>query len=91
LLRNEIYQILDDAEYLAQLDWDETDEALARKTIPDLTTVIRGLIAEHESSDTGQCRACACAWPCQVTECVHALVKDPDRAFGEILSKLRDL
>lgn len=91
LLRNEIYEVLDEAEYLAQLDWDESDEGLVRKTIPDLTTVIRGLIAEHESSETGQCKECGCAWPCPVTERVHGLIKDPDRVFGDILKKLRGL
>lgn len=91
LLRNEIYQLLDDAECLAQLFWDAENEALARKAIPDLTTVIRGMVALRESSDTGQCKACHCSWPCQVTECVHALIKDPERVFTDILHKLRDL
>lgn len=92
LLRTEIYRHLDEAEYLAQFDtWDAMEQELARKVIPDLATVIRGMVAQHESTDdTGRCKVCGIPWPCSVTETVHALVTDQERTFRKILGYTED-
>jgi hypothetical protein len=91
LLRTDIYGRLDDAEYLAQFDfWNDEELDLVRKTIPDLATVIRGLVARHESDIAGKCKTCHTSWPCQVTETIHELMKDPDLAFGKIIEYIRE-
>lgn len=90
LLCGDIFLQLDEAEYLAQFEkWTDKDEALVRKVIPDLTTVIRGLVVLHQASDTGQCTTCETVWPCRVTESIHSLVKNPERVFHQILDHVR--
>jgi hypothetical protein len=92
LLRADIYRFLDETEFLAQFEyWDEKELELVRRTIPDLTTIIRGLVVEHESSDTtGKCDMCNVTYPCQVTQSIRALIKDPQRVFWRILDHVRD-
>ncbi|GAB3468574.1 hypothetical protein [Actinophytocola sediminis] len=92
LLRTDIYRQLDEIEYLVQFDdWNDEQHELVRKVIPDLTTVIRGLIAEHESSTLGQCKKCGTTWPCMMTESIYALVKDPVRVFYRIVNHVNRL
>lgn len=91
LLRNEIYVHLEGAEYLAQeFRWDAREQDMARKVIPDLVTIIRGMMIQHEATENGKCRICRLSWPCSITETIHALVTDPDRTFCEILDSARD-
>jgi hypothetical protein len=91
LLRADIYRFLDETEFLAQLEpWDEKELKLIRRTIPDLTTIIRGLVTEHESSYAGKCLVCDVTYPCQVTQSIRALIKDPQRVFWRILDHVRD-
>lgn len=88
LLRNELYGHLDEAELLADgCRWSEEDTQTARKLIPDLVTVIRGMLVCHENVASGQCRACGSAWPCPLVTTIHGLVKDPDRQFVELVRR----
>jgi hypothetical protein len=59
----------------------------ARKLIPDLVVVIRGMLIEHEPQPSGGCRVCSAAWPCPVVTRIHALVKDPGREFVALLRR----
>lgn len=87
LLRRDLCEHLGEAELLATkyAEWSEEDVDAARKLIPDLVIVIRGLIREHEVTPSGDCRTCPSAWPCPVVTTIHALVKDPDREFVALL------
>jgi hypothetical protein len=89
LLRTSIYRDLDYAECLTGLDWDDDNINLVRKAIDDLVTVVRGLVAQHESTDTGKCISCNVPWPCTMTEHIYALVKEPTRTFKEIMDYIR--
>lgn len=92
LLHRDLYGHLDMAEFLAnKVDrWHRDDVEAARKLIPDLVVVIRGLLVEHEPQPDGQCLLCSSAWPCTVVATIHALVKDPDREFVAILRRAND-
>lgn len=83
LLRTDLYWHLDEAESLASqaADWSDEDIDTARKLIPDLVIVIRGLVMEHQAQPSGDCRICPSTWPCPVVTSIHALVKDPEREF----------
>ncbi len=92
LLCSDLYSHLDEAEFLAnkahEWSWDDVDTA--RKLIPDLVIVIRGLLIEHEAQPSGDCRVCAVAWPCAVLTTIHRLVKDPDREFVALVRRAND-
>ncbi|MGH3566037.1 MAG: hypothetical protein ACRDRH_08405 [Pseudonocardia sp.] len=92
LLRTDLYLHLDEAEFLASKTdwWSSQDVDAARELIPDLLLVIRGLWTEHEATPGGDCRTCRSVWPCPVVTTIHALVKDPDRAFVAILRRAND-
>lgn len=66
LLHTDLYGHLDEAEFLAMKveSWREADVEVARALIPDLVTVLRGLLGEHEAAASGVCEICASAWPC---------------------------
>jgi len=83
LVRMDLYAHLSEAESLAIKDdeWSSEDIDTARKLIPDLVVVIRGLLMEHHVTPSGECRICSSAWPCPVVATIHALVKDPDREY----------
>lgn len=89
LLRTDLYVHLDEAEFLATKvdEWSGQDVDVARELIPDLVVVVRGLLAEHQVVTGGDCRTCRSAWPCPVVTTIHALVKDPDRAFVAIVHR----
>lgn len=89
LLRNEICMYLEGAEELSQLDWYEQEAEQVRKVIPDLVTIIRGMMVLHEVVNNGNCKTCSQPWPCSITETIHTLVKDPERTFGAILISSR--
>ncbi len=90
LLRNDLYEHLDRADELATQcgEWSEEDVETARKLIPDLLVVIRGLLLEHQEQADGTCRTCTLVWPCPVVTTIHALVKDPERQFVSLLLRV---
>ncbi|MGH3827712.1 MAG: hypothetical protein ACRDQX_11150 [Pseudonocardiaceae bacterium] len=92
LLCRDLYEHLCEAEYLAEkfTEWCDQDVAAARKLIPDLITVIRGLVLEHQATPSGGCRTCPSAWPCAVVTTIHALVKDPEREFVALVRRAHD-
>ncbi len=92
LVRTDLYNHLSEAESLAldYREWTPQDADSARKLIPDLVVVIRGLVIEHQARPGGGCRICASAWPCPVMTTIHALVKDPDREFVALVLRARD-
>lgn len=92
LLEAGIYRYLDEAVYLAQFNtWTDEERELVRRSISDMNHIIRALVIEHECDDTGNCRKCGTAWPCDVTESINRLVKAPERVFYEILDHVRKL
>ncbi len=92
LLHSDLYDHLDEAEFLALKcrEWSQQDADTARKLIPDLVVVIRGILFEHQAQPSGDCRICSSAWPCPVVTTVHALVKDPDREFVALVRRADD-
>lgn len=92
LLCTNLYGHLDEADSLATKadEWCEDDVDTARKLIPDLVTVIRGMVVEHEPRPSGECQVCSSAWPCPVVTTIHALVKDPHREFVALLQRANE-
>jgi len=92
LLRTDLYNHLSEADSLSltYCEWSSEDMDAARKLIPDLVVVIRGLLIEHQMTPSGDCRICSSAWPCPVVTTIHALVKDPDREFVALVNRAND-
>lgn len=92
LLAADLFEHLGEAECLACTfdDWTSEDLDHARKLIPDLVLVLRGLLIEHEMTSAGTCRTCSSPWPCPVVCTIHALVKDPDHAFVALVTRARE-
>ncbi|MGH8964023.1 MAG: hypothetical protein ACRDXB_01655 [Actinomycetes bacterium] len=94
LLHMNLYRHLDEAEFLAQKcqEWTEEDRDTARKLIPDLAIVIRGLLLDHQVRPGGDCRICTPAqgWPCPVVALIHGLIMDPHRQFVALARRVRD-
>ncbi len=92
LLLMDLYEHLDGAESLADKDseWSQEDIDTARKLIPDLMVVIRGLLMEQQVTPGGECRICSSAWPCPVVTTIHALVKDPAREYVALARRAHD-
>lgn len=89
---SDIYRHLDDTIHLSRLNsWTDEERELVRRSVTDLSYVIRGLVMEHEVNDPGRCRKCDIAWPCPVTESINRLLKEPARAFTDILEHVREL
>jgi hypothetical protein len=92
LLRQDLYLHLDEAEAHASsyTRWSEDDIERARALIQDLVTVIRGVVALHDTAGPrGHCRVCDGIWPCKAFETIHRLVKDPNAEFTKIIKSLR--
>lgn len=92
LLRKDLYEYLDSAEALAMRydEWIGDDVKQARALIPDLVTIIRGILVVHEETSTGRCLGCGQdEWPCQTVRAVHRLIKDPDNCFTTLLDHAR--
>ena len=90
MLQMNLYEHLDEAEFLATKydDWTEKDAETGRELIPDLVAVIRGLLIHHQvQPGTDTCPTCSSSWPCPVITRLHALIKDPDRAFIALLDR----
>jgi hypothetical protein len=60
LLYTDLYSHLCEADFLASKheEWSEADIDAARRLIPDLVTVIRGVLIEHEPQPGGNCQTC---------------------------------
>jgi hypothetical protein len=87
LLLDDLYTHLEEAEYLGDYShWSVELQDSVRAVLPNLVTVIRGIVVMHDGGPTGTCPTCQAAWPCKSFEMVHRLIKDPD---GEFV-KLRD-
>lgn len=90
LLRNDLYMHLEEAEYLAGYDrWTDKQQRTARAIIPNLVTVIRGLVVLHDGP-TGKCPRCGTAWPCEEFESIHRLVKCPQSEFVKLMEDRRE-
>jgi len=91
LLLMDLYEDLEKADFLAQQpdDWSDEEIETARKLIPDLVVVIRGLLIEHKAQADATCRMCRVAWPCPVTTTIHALLKDPQNEFMALFERTR--
>jgi len=89
LLRNDLYAHLDEAEFLALKydSWTDADEKSARAVIPDLVTVIRVVLALHDTRTHEVCDNCNEEWPCQAFRQIHRLVKNPDAEYGKLLAR----
>jgi hypothetical protein len=92
LLLVDLYEHLSEAEFLAAktTGWSAEDIDSARRLIPDLILVIRGLLIEHQRAPGGDCRTCPSAWPCPVVTTIHGLVKDPEREFVAIVTRANE-
>jgi hypothetical protein len=92
LLCDDLFLHLDEAEALANEDyWSEQELGLARTVIPNLVTVIRGIVALHDDGPERDCSTCGGTWPCKSFETIHKLVKDPDGEFVKIIrARLRE-
>lgn len=92
LLQMDLYRHLDGAELLAPTcqEWTEEDVDTARKLIPDLVIVIRGLLLDHQVRPDGDCRTCTSVWPCPVVALIHGLIKDPQRQYVALALRVRD-
>lgn len=92
LLRNNLYEHLDEAEFLAMKydPWTDVDERSARAVIPDLVTVIRVVLALHDTDTHERCDNCNEKWPCRAFQQIHRLVKDPDREYGRLLARAKE-
>lgn len=87
LLRDELYEYLDEAEMLTEVDneWRARDAEAARGVIRDLVAVIRTVLAQHEEDPHGGCRLCrARHWPCDTVEIIDRVLRDPNREFARI-------
>jgi hypothetical protein len=93
-LRVEVYDLLEEADFLAtQLgDWDEEDIRDARELIPSLTSALHVLVIEHTHDAKGNCRVCPGeqSWPCPIVRSVHAAVKDPTAVYNRLMERQRD-
>jgi hypothetical protein len=92
LLQMDLYHHLDEAEFLALKfqEWTEEDADAARKLIPDLVIVIRGLLLDHQVRPSGNCRTCTSVWPCPVVALIHGLLKDPQRQYVALARRVHD-
>ncbi|MGH3803461.1 MAG: hypothetical protein ACRDTD_25695 [Pseudonocardiaceae bacterium] len=92
LLQMNLYRHLDEAEFLAQKcqEWTEEDSDTARKLIPDLVIVIRGLLYDHQMRPGGDCRICTSVWPCPVVALIHGLIMDPHRQYVALVNRAHD-
>lgn len=89
LLRNEVYQHIDEVESLAEEDreWSEEDMDTARTAIRDLVIVIRGMVADHRERDSGTCASCGFVCPCPTVATIYGLVTDPQRQFAALVRR----
>ncbi len=89
LLRRDICGYLDEAEFLStKLDrWTPEDALSARRLVPDLVAIVRGILLDHKETATGTCGRCTLPWPCSTVSTIHGLVKNPDHEFVKIAQR----
>jgi hypothetical protein len=89
LLRQDIYGYLDEAEFLSTklTEWTPEDARTARRLVPDLVTIVRGILLDHKETAVGTCVTCNTCWPCSAVNTIHGLVKDPDHEFVKIAQR----
>lgn len=92
LLRSDLAEHLENAEYLAEppIDWDSDEQERAGLVIEQLVSVVRGALATHDilvkdGRSDRLCRTCETRWPCETYGTLHRLIKDPDAELGRIL------
>jgi hypothetical protein len=92
LLRQDIYSYLDEAEFLATKlgEWTGDDAHSARCLVPDLTSIVRGILLDHKETSTGVCPTCNSRWPCSTVSTIHRLVKDPTHEFVKIAQRAHE-
>ncbi|GAA4546040.1 hypothetical protein [Amycolatopsis samaneae] len=90
LLRNEIYQQLDEVEFLAMRSalWTEDEQLTAGRVLGDLVTVLRTFVARHAEDEQGQCRVCEKPWPCGNIDAIHESMRDPGAEFLKLAGVL---
>ncbi|HEX5403457.1 MAG TPA: hypothetical protein VFX16_14265 [Pseudonocardiaceae bacterium] len=93
LLRQDISGYLDEAEFLATKlsEWSEEDAQSARNLVPDLTTIVRGILLDHKESSAETCPTCNTRWPCSTVRTIHGLVKDPTHEFVKIAQRAYEM
>lgn len=85
LLRKQIYEHIESAEYLAlRENWPPEDQEALRQVIPDLLQAVRAVWHRHEPTWTGVCRCCSREWPCETARLIHREITDPDHHFSHI-------
>lgn len=87
LLRDELYEYLDDTEVLTEVDeqWHDRETERARGLLRDLVQVVRSVLAGHEPDSHGGCRLCRSRhWPCATVETIDRVLRDPRREFVRI-------
>jgi hypothetical protein len=86
LLRQDICGYLDEAEFLSTklTEWTNEDAATARRLVPDLVTIVRGILLDHKETVVGTCGRCNTRWPCSTVHTIHGLIKNPDHEFLKI-------
>ena len=95
LLRNDLWEHLENAEYLAEppVAWTPEQQERAGLVIEQLVTVVRGVLIIHEpgsDEETGnRCRACENPFPCPTLTAAHQLIKEPDAALVRLLDVAR--
>jgi hypothetical protein len=89
LLRQDIYGYLDEAEFLSTkpTDWTDEDAESARRLVPDLVTIVRGILVDHRETTAATCDRCNTRWPCSTVHTIHGLVKNPDHEFVKIAKR----
>jgi hypothetical protein len=92
LLRNDLYEYLEEAEYLPdRLRHLITPElAPLAQVVGDLVTVVRGVVVQHKADDDVVCTVCKTEYPCLAVSTIRELVKDPDRVFVELITAARE-
>lgn len=55
--------------------------------LPNLVTVIRGLLIEHDPTGHDGCPVRAVPWPCPVISTVHGLLSDPCHEYVELIRR----
>lgn len=93
LLRQNITGYLDEAEYLATRlgEWTPKDVLIARRLVPDLTTIVRGIVLDHRETAVGTCPTCNTRWPCSAIRTIHGLVTDPTHEFVKIARRAYEI
>lgn len=92
LLRNDLYEYLEEAEYLPdRLEHLITPELEPlTRVVGDLVTVVRGVVAHHQADEDIVCTVCKTEYPCLAVSTIRELVKDPNRVFAGLIRAARE-